>query len=1168
MLELQRASAGSGKTFALAKKFIWYYITIPDRGGRRLRTPAELSDSLEHILAVTFTNKATNEMQQRIVEKLFQLGYPPANGKRPDYMDDFLRDLNAGVGNLLEEDGASGGEKSEGKVTEEKISETCRRAVELLLNNYSDFNVSTIDSFFQMVLRTFAYESDLGDSYRIEIDSDALSAMSIDALLEAVNAGTDRTGAAFWLAELMNRAKEAGSRWNIFAKGGTYADLAKSVNRLENEEYKIVRRPLDRYFKNNPDFSALYQEMRDTYEDKPRTEYQRLRMAVQNALSTLRRVGDRLDPTDQKAFRLRIKKGFGWKPLMLPTAKEDILTERKTGPTYEKRRASGDVEAYSQMEEADERMAQAYDQWTAALSTPEFRHWKVYRENLPFLGLLQALNEKREEYLRDINAIELGETNSMLHEIIGEDDAPFIYERLGTRFNHFLIDEFQDTSKMQWRNMSPLLHESIGRGNENLIIGDAKQSIYRFRNADSSLISQRVPEEFGLPDEGESFNTNWRSDLRVVQFNNNFFHFLVRELNRLVGSDLAPERRDFLADYLNVVQHPHNKKDNGYVEVKVHSMTSKQVIDELPDLIERILARGFRMRDIVVLTQKNDQSENIIECFTKYNASLDNSAQEGILGEKQAADTGRHHLEFVSELSLKLTSSPAVNMVVAVLETILNGADPEVREGKERKKKGVGDWDELKGNFRFFMLRHPDMNPVEALNEFLASGGDNNAIGDMLARMQSVSLPALVESVAAEFLPGEWRQRDAVFLAAFQDLVLEYCEGHPSDLASFLDWWVVKKEKASISSPEDMDAITVMTVHKSKGLEFPVVIVPFMDDTFKDKESSRKKEWRWVRPEVVRSEIGELPPFIPVAIDSNVAETAHRSLLYEYHDLRKMDVLNAAYVAFTRAAKELYIFSKGGTAKSASSDGVSFGSLFREFFGRIREKGENVEIGEEDKWDMMDPAFVDQPEDETYTYGVPYHNFQGKVKVSGEDRIMDEYTAHPTPDFLTYRMEDAPDVIDADDPELEEDQDPRSEGNLLHAIMEQVGRQQEIPRAVRRLVIAGKLTPEYGSELGAFLTVKTALPEVEHWFDGSFKVITERPIIKRGERLRRPDRVMVNRAGDAIVVDYKFGESLKTEKKYLRQVKGYVESLKQTGKYRSVRGYLWYVKLDNVVEVK
>jgi len=250
MLELQRASSGSGKTFTLARKFIWYFITVNDNGRRRLRTRAELEDSLEHILAVTFTNKATNEMQQRIVEKLYLLGFPPAGGKKPDYLEDFASELS----------------RSGVAVSEEEVSRTCRDAVRILLNNYSDFNVSTIDSFFQLVLRTFAYESDLSDSYRIELDGKMLSAMAIDSLLEDINSGTDHSGASWWISELVRRATEKGQKWNVFEKkeegSNPYAKLLDSATKLENEEFKTIRDRLDRYFDSTENLVEIYNDLR------------------------------------------------------------------------------------------------------------------------------------------------------------------------------------------------------------------------------------------------------------------------------------------------------------------------------------------------------------------------------------------------------------------------------------------------------------------------------------------------------------------------------------------------------------------------------------------------------------------------------------------------------------------------------------------------------------------------------------------------------------------------------------------------------------------------------------------------------------------------------------------------------------------------------------------
>ncbi|MDE6682143.1 MAG: UvrD-helicase domain-containing protein, partial [Muribaculaceae bacterium] len=584
-----------------------------------------------------------------------------------------------------------------------------------------------------------------------------------------------------------------------------------------------------------------------------------------------------------------------------------------------------------------------------------------------------------------------------------------------------------------------------------LIIGDAKQSIYRFRNADSSLISRKVPQEFGCDQNAASSssvqNTNWRSELRIVQFNNSFFSFLAGELNRTVGSGISPERRDFEADYLNVVQHPHHKKECGYVEVRCGVETdlpwSEYVLGSITGIVEDVLARGFRMRDIAVLVDRNSEGEDVIATFTEYNSQL---------------PAGGLRLEYVSEQSLKLTSSAAVALVVSVLETICRGADPEVRAGEERARRGVADWSEVACNFKFFALRHPELSTPDCLAGFFEEGGDNEAIGEMLKKMQAVTLPALVESIVAEFIPADIRRTDAVFLAAFQDMVLEYCESRPSDIASFLRWWSDKKKSASISSPEEMDAITVMTVHKSKGLEFPIVIVPFANTTFKD--GSVKKEWRWIKPAVVDSEKGSLPPFIPIPTASIVEGTSHEHVLNEYYDLRKMDSMNSIYVAFTRAARELYIFSK---PSGRTEDPVGMAGLFGKFFEM--EKGQDAGAA---GVEMMQSSAIGISSPGIFTYGEKSIKDSGENRgPEGEEHVIADYAVRPTPDFLLYRMEDLPEVVDAEDPELSDDADPRSEGNILHEIMQEVRHQSDIPRAVRRMAIKGVITSADASRLGA-----------------------------------------------------------------------------------------------------
>lgn len=1172
MLELQRASAGSGKTYALAKKFIWYYITIPDeRGRRRLRRKAELRDSLGHILAVTFTNKATNEMQQRIVEKLNNLAHPSADpSKKPDYMEDFRKELSVLAGR---------------DVTEEEISKTCEEAVTFLLNNYSDFHVSTIDSFFQQVLRTFAYESDLSDSYRIELDTDHLSAMAIDGLLEDINAGRDQSGASFWIDELMDRAKGDGKKWNAFVKSAgdsPYALLTASVKRLENEEFKEIRQQLDEYFASGVDLQAIYKELKEKYELPLHKSYRQLIAIAKELKQTIDTHEARINPMDIKTFKGRVKKVGDTRLYQLLKDKEkekvtDFTPEYKK--TYLDRKRKGDTGAYEILEEIDRRLGAAYNEWASILTGREFKHWQVYRENFPFMGMLQAIRDKRDEYLRENNAIELGETNSMLHDIIGEDDAPFIYERIGTRLNHFLIDEFQDTSKMQWQNMSPLLHESIARGNENLIIGDAKQSIYRFRNADSSLISSRVAEEFGFrggeAEASSAQNTNWRSHLHIVQFNNSFFSYLAPRLNRLAGAVADTSRRDFETDYRNVVQNPKKREDWGYVRVESRKEGDipwkDHVLQSIPEIVKDAHSRGYDLRDIAILVDKNSQGEEVIAAITEYNAQQ----EDGKI------------IEYVSEQSLKLSSSAAVALVVSVLETISRGADPEVRSGEDRARKGVADWSQVACNFKFYALNNPELSTPDCLDRFFAEGSDNKAISDMLAKMQAVTLPALVEAIIARFFRSdeekeevtseeekkeeegiegglgamaEIRRRDAVFLAAFQDLVLEYCESHPSDIASFLDWWAEKSKSASISSPEEMDAVTVMTVHKSKGLEFPIVIVPFADASFKD-DSKGKTEWRWEEPVTLAAEAGPLPPYVPVATTDTVVGTEHEHVLNEYYDLRKMDALNSIYVAFTRAAHELYIFSKPG-GKTPESTAMS--SLFADFFNNWNMDGgvafmESSQIGMEDEngWSYGTKPPMKYRDEENDTEPSE-QELKEETERKERERLTD-YTAHSTPSVLIYTQEDEAESGDPDD------MGPREEGNLYHEILANVERESDIPRAVRRLVIRGDISSTEGSMMGAFLTAKVARQEVNDWFTGNWKVLNERPLLCPDlKELIRPDRVMVSPEGHAVVVDYKFGEADGDHKNYTRQVYKYVQKLKDTGRFRSVKGYLWYVRHDRL----
>lgn len=1173
MLELYRASAGSGKTYTLARKYIWYFITVtPEGEATRLRTDAELADSARHILAVTFTNKATNEMQMRIVEALFRLAtvppvYRTENGRQVITGPDYMREFTDALG-----------------VSPRQIADIAGKALAVLLENYSDFNVSTIDSFFQLVLRTFAYESEINDSYQVELDGDYVSQVSVDATLEEVDRDDIDSEAAFWVQTIMERTEQG--KWNIFSNSTSvsgpsgsaspYADFVSSVRRLENEEYKLIRPEIERYLEATPDLRQLYLDLVERYEKPVRLAFADMRRAYGELYRVL---PDELRKETGRSHRgkmvsackkvLSREKGkiLVWnenpESKKIPALSADDLGLKKMEDWFRENR-----EAEAVIRPRAEAAIGAQEHWKALLCDPGFAHWRLYSVNLPYFALFGIVSRKRREYLDEINAVELAETSTILRGVIGDSDAPFVYERLGTKLNHFLIDEFQDTSRLQWDNLRPLVTESMSRNNGNLVIGDAKQSIYRFRNADPSLITSVVPSTFGdaVETHGDdpSENTNYRSDLRVVQFNNSFFEYLARRLDE-EAVRRGDHRMRFSTLYANVVQTPFRTAPQGYVELRLagdsKSAYEAVALGQTVRIVTELIGRGYLQREIAVLVRTNAEGENIIRTFVDYNASR--------------ADGGPE-IRFVSEQSLKVASSRAVGIITGVLGNMARGSKPEINEGETARRRGVGKWSELMANFKYYSIGRMDIPVADRLDAFIREGARFDALTDLLSRMQSLALPALVEAIAAAFLPEDLRSSDAVYIAAFQDRVLEYCDGHPTDIASFLRWWERKASGASISSPEDTDAVQVVTVHKSKGLQYRCVIVPFAEWDMADTLPANREEWRWVEPQVISHDSIPLPPYIPVETSLHMAPTCHGPLLDEYYDMLKMDYLNSAYVALTRAERELYVLGVAAKAPAVvpvargakAGRGASATTFGNYLFDFIEEVSCRTAEGPADPRLAGDCVMRSDDTGLVVRIGEPRDDVAEGRKTAPHVETIEGYSAVSSPSFLKYRGEDmpaSPDVPDEnDEPDLEL-LDPRSEGNLKHAVLELVKIPSDLPAAVRHLQITGVIPPAMAPAILESLAGNLKLPQAAHWFDGSARVITERPVLKRGHVSRRPDRVLEYPDGHAEVVDYKFGKIDRTGK-YKRQISEYVSRLSETGRYTGVYGFIWYVK-ENYIQL-
>lgn len=969
MLTIQRASAGSGKTYTLAKQFILNIIAYKDEKGIwRLRNSHQMEDALNHILAITFTNKATNEMKERIVTNLSLLSKAAQidqDGKLDSnipYLHDFHYLLNA--------------EYSE-------IGKTCEAALKVILNNYSRFKISTIDSFFQEILRTFTYEANITDSYQLELDSSFIVDSALEAAIFQLDSNPEKMGAAtFWLKTIMKEVARKSQRWNPFNRknttGSVYYKITNALMQLEREEFKDIKDSLYEYFSDPQKINHL-PEVYKNFKQKAAEERdvllkEMVKAAVDAEALILK---DNISSSKLNSNfinqlgiikNLKLNQSITFKYTKIFNDRSVFLKPHRT-PDHP-------------LDRIALRMYELVEQWKNPAPDSYYKTWTVYGDLIPYLGLILEIRAFISQVLDTTNTIQLSDTGFILKKIIGEDDAPFVYERLGNRIDNYLIDEFQDTSRMQWDIIYPLINEALSKNKESLIIGDPKQSIYRFRNADYKLISNVVPQTFPFHKQaGFSVeeNTNWRSNTKIVEFNNFFFKTLasaVADLSLTEGGNI-----DFNNLYANVVQRPHNKKGQGYVEIRsfdspennesndnFNEEDSKdwfevQALSNLTSLISSLLKRGYRQKDICILVSKNQQAKDVVETLINYNDSLPKEEMK---------------IDFISEESLLVSSSLAVKIILDVLEILGKPAKVSVDNNEVEKKSKYINWNSIKVNYSIYANQHSELSHTERIISFLNSHETDKILPSLLKELPTPSLASLVEQIIKSFLDENLRKSQALYLASFQDIVNEYAATHVNDPSSFLEWWKVKGKNISISTPEGINAVQIMTVHKSKGLEFKCVILPFATDSFKP--SNFKEEWRWVKP--VDLPNLDLPPVIPIKTSSKLKGSIHQNIYSEYFDQVITDKLNMYYVAFTRAVNELYVFTKNESGKKPTSTPHFLNQILK---GKLK-----YECFSEDEMDyIMNLDSKDVNIEETiFTFGMPFTSSQIK-----EDYIKDEEKA-------------------------------------------------------------------------------------------------------------------------------------------------------------------------------
>ena len=1103
MLTVYKASAGSGKTYTLAYEYIKLVLGYKDKTTGKYRLKRNPQDAHHAILAITFTNKATDEMKRRIIKELAILAEVPAVGdEKSPYLNDLIK--------LFE-------------CKPEELKSTAYEALTQLLFDFTFFNVSTIDSFFQNVLRTFALEVELDGNYEVELNDNYAISMGLNEVFNAISHRDDKEAEmmADWIKRFMMQKINDGSDFNILnRKSMMFGNLLTFLGKLCDEQFKKRSDELVEYLS---DHSRIIK-----FEEGLVAQISKLRNSIKStAQEVLKAVEDAA--VDVAGITSNV-----CKPLMRwsqGVMKEPNATCMKVADGESSAFTKGYLKKNQVPESVEAMIGNAIGKIAAIFKQLSFL--QLLRSNIYGLGLIGDTMRFVKAFRENNNLILLSDTNDLLRRVISEDDAPFIYERLGVRLQHFLIDEFQDTSRLQWENLSPLVSESLANDNDNLIIGDEKQCIYRFRNSDPSLLRTQVSDEFGrhVYERGIHIkdNTNWRSSAEVVKFNNTIFSAMAVKFG--------------LEDvYANVTQQVSAKHvdHHGYVKCqRIEEGESKE--DKLNKAceimvadIKRQLDSGYQPRDIAILVRVGEDGERVIDYLLKKMAEPDATLPQ---------------FNIISDDTLQIGASPMVKLIVSVLRLINTDFDPVDSRSVSKRR-----YNQIVNRYEYHLNK--GMEPHEALNAALnVKMPEIDRLVDEVADMKYTSLPSLVERIICRYIPEDLRHRDNAFITAFQDEVLDFCSNGSCDINSFLKWWDNPKVKHNVTSSNDIEAIRVMTIHKSKGLEFKCVHIPFANWPL-----AKDSDFGWFeKPHLEGFDEDIVPPLFALKNNKELKGTQYENQYEKAHKAELVDTINVTYVAFTRAIDELCVTCVVPDKKAENCIGTAIYDAFA-----MADSQFCADMGARHK-DAKGELFMPLDaidENQTLVLGKPTIATKEDVKKEvPQSEMVDIEEASP---YVTAYRDDMWNLTRVDD--FVPIDEARERGIFLHNVLGSVRRINDLRLAVDRWGYRARLSKEEKDEAYSYLYNAISNENVSKWFEGFDKVVAERPItLQHKEAVYRPDRVVWTAEGTVDVIDYKFGKEHKSQ--YEKQVKNYMNLLSEMGN-NNVRGFLWYVDENKIVEVK
>ena len=1067
-LTVYKASAGSGKTFTLATEYIRLLVENPQ--------------CYRNILAVTFTNKATEEMKMRILSQLYGIWKQ-------------LPESNKYLQNIQEKTG----------LAPNVISERAGLALNNLTHNYNYFRVETIDTFFQSVLRNMARELDLTTNLRIGLNDYQVEELAVDQLIEDL---TTTDVMLQWILKYIMENISDDKSWNVIAQ------IKKFGQNIFKDYYKEVSITLEQkmgeagFFEN---YTTCLRDLRKAAE-----EY--MKEIGESFFDTLEGEGLSVDDLSSKqrgiaSFFNKLCKGTFDPSIITTTVANHLENIEKWCPKTNPRR-----DAVLQVVES------SLIQILKCAVEAQEKQWKIFQSSnltlrhLNQLRLLSSIEKKVREINETENRFLLSDTQQLLHSLIDGSDSPFIFEKIGTQLQHVMIDEFQDTSTIQWQNFKVLLAETMSHEDgSNLIVGDVKQSIYRWRSGDWRLLNGIENQFNSMLMEIKSLSTNYRSTRNVIDFNNTFFRHAAKVEYQALEELECDEREQLEKAYADVEQKvPDDKKDEGRVTIELlpNNEYQESVLEHTVEYVRELIDAGVSQKDIAILVRYNNHIPLIAQYF------LENLPEVSI----------------VSDEAFRLEASSAVCLMIQALHLLLHPDDQLTKAAIVKTWLCTVQGKELTDDQ--FMIAGNNLD--EYLPEAYIGHFDE---------LLTLPLYELAEKIYAIFQLHRLEGQGA-YLCAFYDHLANYVNENTTDIQSFLTEWDENLSKKTIQSDET-NGIRLISIHKSKGLEFDHVIIPYCDWTL-EKYSDNII---WCKPN--EAPFNDLP-IAPIDYSPKMMGSIYEKEYLHEHLQNTVDNLNLLYVAFTRAAKSLYVVGKRGAKNSRSALIELCLPLVAESMPEAQldgmEDNESAIVFEFGTYETSQPELPSQNNEKESSN--PF--LQKSEAISVSIRTYDSK--------VNFRQSNrSRDFIEGED--IDQQRRYIQAGSILHEIFSTIQTEKDIPEALQRLQFEGILYDEEmtAERITSMLRKRLSDPRVASWFSPRWTLFNECTIlsVEDGEvHEHRPDRVMTD-GNEWIVVDFKFGHP---DPEYHTQVRRYMDLLSSMG-HQNIKGYLWYVYSNKIEEV-